>query len=900
MALLHEAAHAQGEPPPVVYRAAGLAASQVVVTSPPASAPVANRAPPRPPSPWRVLAPAPGQTTASSMAASDSALAREVEKKPLVSDAALTPPPPATARAAVVATPVGAAAVEDASVSKKGLGHPARPGAVGKKVMIRANHFLVNVAGNNLFHDHHDVYINPKLKSRGTTRIILNGFIKLHGKTSLGGKLLAYTGRTSFYTAGLLPFGSEELVITLFDPKKKDKERAEREYNIKIQIAGRTKLYHLQQFLHGILSNMPQETVQVLDIVYRVSPSWKHVTVSRSISTSLGLSLNIEISATSFFKRVTVIKSVEIILSVDSDNVKMNKALLGFRCRTSHKQDETRNKIAEITPMPMSQLIFRVNEDGMGKTIVVYIWDKCYGFKYAWPYLQAGSGSRPVYLPVKVCTIGQRYHMKLSDKEVISIHRAIWKHPQEQDQNTPDVAGCDTVPERALAPSSIPSVLEAPAVILGAHVASIPQGDDSVSYTAAAEGSNEVVGQTADVEHSSPRSAPPSLATVFICVCGHEIPVTTNLNKSTVGGIVKTALNKKRMKIRDAFLKFNGRALNPNKILSSLPNIKGSHIHVIPRIRGGVPLPWFTISKLFEPLPNLMQRTRRFHDLTVPADLMIIGVVHPHKPLLILSNLAKYIIHQMLVCVCRLGHQRGLCWNGGFQLDSFSMSIDGNMILNAPVFHYTPDGAYLDYVQLHQIFSTWLHDPRSDPGYRLHVTPFLDMLLNHDPIFRRNENFITYLINHPCLLSYADRHKLYLVIDSMLRKLTEDEVKNLRATLRRHDLGSWQTYVTNVPGYLNTFMYNAKFDAESNAHVTIYTENIDQGFHFCRNFLSHPPDEVTLEVAEASLSLVLDFLLNYVFLTMVLYCHNVTSFDIVGLISNTNADGSIVSQIQNP
>ena len=44
--------------------------------------------------------------------------------------------------------------VDLAPVSKKGLAHPARPGAgtVGKKVMIRANHFLVNVADNNLFH----------------------------------------------------------------------------------------------------------------------------------------------------------------------------------------------------------------------------------------------------------------------------------------------------------------------------------------------------------------------------------------------------------------------------------------------------------------------------------------------------------------------------------------------------------------------------------------------------------------------------------------------------------------------------------------------------------------------------------------------------------------------------
>ena len=121
----------------------------------------------------------------------------------------------------------------------------------------------------------------------------------MHGKTSLGGKLPAYDGRKSLYTAGSLPFESEEFSVTLVDPEKKDKERsdlhsatyiqvrstslcivfvaanllslficrAEREYKITIRIAGRTDLYHLQQFLKGRQRDMPQETIQVLDVV---------------------------------------------------------------------------------------------------------------------------------------------------------------------------------------------------------------------------------------------------------------------------------------------------------------------------------------------------------------------------------------------------------------------------------------------------------------------------------------------------------------------------------------------------------------------------------------------------------------------------------------------------------
>ncbi|KAE8785370.1 Acid phosphatase 1 [Hordeum vulgare] len=68
------------------------------------------------------------------------------------------------------------------------------------------------------------VSINPESKSRAVNREVLSELIKVHGKTSLGGKLPAYDGRKSLYTAGSLPFESEEFSVTLVDPEKKDKE----------------------------------------------------------------------------------------------------------------------------------------------------------------------------------------------------------------------------------------------------------------------------------------------------------------------------------------------------------------------------------------------------------------------------------------------------------------------------------------------------------------------------------------------------------------------------------------------------------------------------------------------------------------------------------------------------
>jgi eukaryotic translation initiation factor 2C len=105
-------------------------------------------------------APQPAPATSAPSAA---ALAKEVEKKLFVSETALAPPAAAASAAAQGADAEDGTDVDLAPVSKKGLAHPARPGlgTVGKKVMIRANHFLVDVADNNLFH--YDVSYPPSL-----------------------------------------------------------------------------------------------------------------------------------------------------------------------------------------------------------------------------------------------------------------------------------------------------------------------------------------------------------------------------------------------------------------------------------------------------------------------------------------------------------------------------------------------------------------------------------------------------------------------------------------------------------------------------------------------------------------------------------------------------------------
>ncbi|GJN23550.1 hypothetical protein PR202_gb11210 [Eleusine coracana subsp. coracana] len=214
-------------PVPVQYQAAY---GHALPGAPPASQP--------PPSP----SPAPAAGTRQG--ANEPAPAKEVKKKLFVSQTAV----------AVAAQEGTAVVAEDAPDVE--LAHPAFTcvGIFGKNVMIRANNFLVDVADNNLFL--YDVSINPELKTSQTKEKVLNGVIKLHGQTSLGGKLPAYDGRKTLYTSSSLPFVSEELVVMLIDLEKK--QRAEREYMIT------TDTYHLTQFMSGRQMTIPQETNQWL------------------------------------------------------------------------------------------------------------------------------------------------------------------------------------------------------------------------------------------------------------------------------------------------------------------------------------------------------------------------------------------------------------------------------------------------------------------------------------------------------------------------------------------------------------------------------------------------------------------------------------------------------------
>ncbi|KAL6894480.1 hypothetical protein ACP4OV_008578 [Aristida adscensionis] len=340
------------------------------------------------------------------------------------------------------------------------------PGAAGvrddREEVPRARQSFSRAAGGQ---GHLPVVITPESSSRKRNKWLFSELVELH-KQHLNGRRPVYDGRKGLFTAGPLPFKEREFVLKLINPERAN--QGEKEYKVRIKDVAKRDMYSLQQFLAGRLRELPQETIQALDIALRECPSARYVSISRSFfspafgrsnksskgvegwsgyyqslrPTQMGLSLNINISATAFYKAQPIIDFALEYLSIspgntpshlsDQERIKLKKALKGVRVVTTHRRDiSMRYKITGLTSVPLNDLTF--DQDGT-RTSVVQYFRRQYNcrLKYIhWPCLQAGNPSRPTYLPMEVCNIleGQRYSSKLNTDQVKKILDLTCKRP---------------------------------------------------------------------------------------------------------------------------------------------------------------------------------------------------------------------------------------------------------------------------------------------------------------------------------------------------------------------------------------------------------------------------------------------------------------------------------------
>ncbi|PPD75855.1 hypothetical protein GOBAR_DD27217 [Gossypium barbadense] len=380
-------------------------------------------APAQPPPQMAVAPPVPPSGAAFSHPSSSSgvgSLSREVSEKLTMEPVAVTTAPPLPP-----------------SLSKA-IRFPPRPGfgTVGTKCVVRANHFLVDVANADLHH--YDVTIKPEVTSKKLNRAIMKQLIDVYEESHLGRRCPAYDGRKSLYTAGPLPFESKELVIKLTE-----EDWRERQFKVAIKLASKPDLHYLREFLSGRHFEFPQEAIQVLDVVLRAKPSQIYTEVGRSFfhtslgprgelgngieywcgyyqclrPTQMGLSLIIDASARSFYEPILVseivvkhfrLSNLSKPLS-DQDRIKVKKALMGVRVRLICMNYAKTCKIIGVSRDPISQLTFTLDDKRTNVSVVKYFRDK-YNvvLKYpSLPALQRGSEARPVYLPMEMLPVNK-------------------------------------------------------------------------------------------------------------------------------------------------------------------------------------------------------------------------------------------------------------------------------------------------------------------------------------------------------------------------------------------------------------------------------------------------------------------------------------------------------------
>ncbi|CAI9774583.1 unnamed protein product [Fraxinus pennsylvanica] len=402
-----------------------------------------------------------------------SSLSGEVEQK-------LTLQPSASSSSSVpVAKPVQQAPPVDAAQSKqqqlppassKAIRMPARPGfgKVGARMIVKANHFLVNVADRDL--SHYDVSITPEVTSKKLCRDIMSQLVKSYQHSHLGKRMLVFDGRKNAYAAGQLPFSSKDFDVTLVD--KDNNTRKDRKYKVSIKFASKADLHHLQQFLQRQQLDSPQETIQALDLVLRERPSNNYEVIGRSFfspnlgqigelgdgleywkgfyqslrPTQMGLSLNIDMSARAFYEPILVTEYVAKYFNrnltrplSDQDRIKVKRALRGIKVQLHHQEHVKRYKITGVSTEPTQKLMFQLDESGTRISVAQYFHQK-YNIVLDYPFLpaiQAGSDTKPVYLPMELCSIveGQRYSRKLNEKQVTALLRATCQRPHEREKN---------------------------------------------------------------------------------------------------------------------------------------------------------------------------------------------------------------------------------------------------------------------------------------------------------------------------------------------------------------------------------------------------------------------------------------------------------------------------------
>eukprot|EP00897_Mesotaenium_endlicherianum_P007378 jgi/Mesen1/6669/ME000342S05758 len=357
-------------------------------------------------------------------------------------------------------------------MSTYGTDIPVRPdagGVQGKKMVLRANHFKMAVAQRDL--RHYDISIKPPVTSKAVNRLVISALVETYKESQLGGRLLAFDGEKNVYTAGPLPNDRSTYKVTLKD----DGKRKDRTFDVTVNLVAEHSgsFEQLMMFVEGRVRDIPQQVLNMYDVVLRQMPTLRYIPVGRSFfSTELGnktflgsgveayrgfyqsvrpvkngFSLNVDMSSTAFMQEVDILAFVSKSLRrtdqtlnkvvPDRDRLMLKKALKGYRVEYTHpKLKGRRYRVNSISEKPMSQCKFNMTMAGTSveESVIAY-YQKNYQIELKYtqlPCLDAGAPGNPRYLPMELLKLpgGQRYMKKLDAAQTDNMLKAAALPPQ--------------------------------------------------------------------------------------------------------------------------------------------------------------------------------------------------------------------------------------------------------------------------------------------------------------------------------------------------------------------------------------------------------------------------------------------------------------------------------------
>ncbi|KAL0268325.1 UNVERIFIED_CONTAM: hypothetical protein PYX00_010313 [Menopon gallinae] len=364
----------------------------------------------------------------------------------------------------MVMAPAGGSHLPSAPPDLPTFSCPRRPniGREGRPIMLRANHFQISMPRGYVHH--YDVNIQPDKCPRKVNREIIETMVHAYSKI-FGSLKPVFDGRQNLYTRDPLPIGNDRVELEVTLPG----EGKDRVFRVTVKWMAQVSLFALEEALEGRTRQIPYDAILALDVVMRHLPSMTYTPVGRSFFSSpdgyyhpLGggrevwfgfhqsvrpsqwkMMLNIDVSATAFYKSQPVIEFMCEVLDIrdineqrkpltDSQRVKFTKEIKGLKIEITHCGTMRRKyRVCNVTRRPAQMQSFPLqleNGQTVECTVAKYFLDK-YKMKLRYshlPCLQVGQEHKHTYLPLEVCNIvaGQRCIKKLTDMQTSTMIKA--------------------------------------------------------------------------------------------------------------------------------------------------------------------------------------------------------------------------------------------------------------------------------------------------------------------------------------------------------------------------------------------------------------------------------------------------------------------------------------------